>query len=139
MLTEKVRAFVEENHNAVLATFRRSGAVQLSIVTVGPYRDGVAFTTTAERAKLGNLRRDPSCTLMVSKAGWWGYVVLEGTAQVMSSDNTEVEELRLSLRDVYRSAASKEHPDWDEYDQAMRDQRRSVVIAVPRHIYGTAV
>ena len=50
-----------------------------------------------------------------------------------------IQELKLALRDIYRAAAGKEHPDWDEYDQAMRDDRRSAVYVVPEHIYGTAM
>lgn len=137
MLPEKVRRFASENHQGVLATFRRNGAAQLSVLTCGPYREGVAFTTTADRAKLANLKRSPRCSLMLSRSDWRGYVVLEGRAQVLSSENTDPEELRLGLREVYRAAAGKEHPDWEEYDQAMRQQRRSVVIVVPEHLYGT--
>ena len=138
MLPDNVRAFAAENHHAVLTTFRGNGAAQMSIVSVGPYRDGVAFTTPADRAKLANLRRNPRCTLLVSRDGWWGYVVLEGHAKLMSSENTDAEELKLALREIYRAAAGKEHPDWDEYDQAMRDDRRAAVIVVPEGIYGTA-
>ena len=76
--------------------------------------------------------------LLVSQDDWWGYVVLEGRATVMASDNTDAGELRLALRDVYRAASGQEHPNWDEYDQAMRDERRVAVIVVPEHIYGTA-
>ena len=139
MLPENVKSFVSENRQAVLTTFRRNGAAQMSIITVGPYRDGVAFTTTADRAKLINLKRNPQCSLLVSKQDWWGYVVLEGHAQVISSDNTDAEELKMALRDVYRAAAAKEHPDWDEYDEAMRTERRAAVIVVPEKIYGTAL
>ena len=139
MLSEKVREFAAQNHQAVLTTFRRSGATQMSILTTGPYRDGVAFTTTADRAKLGNLRRDPRCSLLISHESWWGFVVLEGRAQVLSADNTDAEELRLALRDVFRAASGNEHPDWDEYDQAMREDRRAAVIVVPERVYGTAL
>ena len=139
MLTDEVKEFVSENHQSVLTTFRSNGAAQMSIVTTGAYRDGVAFTTTAGRAKLANLKRNPRCSILVSHESWWGYVVLEGQAQVMSADNTGDEELKLALRDVYRAAAGKEHPDWDEYDQAMRDDHRSAVVIVPEHIYGTAM
>ena len=123
----------------MLSTFRRSGAAQLSIVTCGPYGEGVAFTTTADRAKLWNLKRDPRCTLLASRNDWWGYVVLEGRAKVMSADNTDEEELRLALREVYVAAAGKEHPDWREYDQAMLDDRRSVVVMMPERVYGASV
>ncbi len=137
MLTENIRRFVAENRRGVLTTFRRNGAAQMSIITCGPYRDGVAFTTTADRAKLANLKRDSRCSLMVSQEDWWGYVVLEGHAQILSADNTRDEEFRLALRDTYRTASGAEHSNWEEYDQAMQEQRRSVVIVVPERIYGT--
>ena len=137
MLPDKVRAFVEENHHGVLITFRRNFAAQMSVVPCGPFRGGAAFTTTADRAKLKNLERNPRCSLLISQADWWGYVVLEGRAVILSSGNTDFEELRLALRDVYRVAGGEEHPDWGEYDQAMRDERRSVVIVMADHIYGT--
>ena len=139
MLTDSVREFLAQNHQAVLTTFRGNGAAQMSIITVGPYRDGVAFTTTAGRAKLANLVREPRCSLLVSKRDWWGYVVLEGRAQVLASDNTDASELRQALRDVYRAAAGRVHPDWDEPDQAMVRDRRAAVVVVPDHVYGTAL
>ena len=139
MLPEIVKKFVSENHRAVLTTFRRNGAAQMSIITTGAYSDGAAFTTTEDRAKLANLKRDPRCSLLVSHESWWGYVVLEGRARVMAPDNTGAEELRQALRDVYRAASGEEHPDWDEYDRAMVDDRRAAVVVVPEHIYGTAM
>ena len=138
MLQSNVKDFITQNHKAVLSTFRKNGNAQLSIIVVGPYRNGAAFTTTADRAKLLNLKRDSRCSLLVSQDSWWGFVVLEGKAQIMSSDNTDADELKMALRDVYQSIAG-EHSNWDEYDQAMRDERRSVVIVVPDRIYGTAV
>ncbi|MCH7786705.1 MAG: PPOX class F420-dependent oxidoreductase [Chloroflexi bacterium] len=139
MLTDNVKQFLSENHRAVLTTFRKNGAAQMSILSVGYYKDGVAFTTTEDRAKLANLRRDPRCSLLVSKDSWWGFIVLEGKAKVMSADNTDADELRQALRDVFVAASGEEHPNWDEYDQAMRDDRRSAIIVVPDRIYGTAL
>ncbi len=137
MLSENLRDFVAETRRGVLTTFRKSGSAQMSIVTCGPYREGVAFTTTARRAKLLNLRRDPRCSLMVSQEDWRGYVVLEGRAELLSPGITDAAELREALRDVYRAASATEHPDWQEFDADMLEQRRSAVIVVPEYIYGT--
>ena len=139
MLPDKVRDFATQTHRGVLTTFRRNGAVQISIISCGPYRDGIAFTVTETRVKLKNLRRDPRCSLMVSNENWWGFVVLEGKATILSMDNTPPDEFRDALRDTYRTASGEEHSNWEEYDQAMKDDRRSVIIVVPDHIYGTAV
>lgn len=138
MLPDNIRDFISSNDKAVLSTFRRSGQAQLSIVVVGAHEDGAAFTTTENRSKLLNLRRDPRCSLLVSQDSWWGFVVLEGAARILAADNTDPEELRQAFRDVYRSI-SGEHPDWDEYDRAMVEDRRAVVIVAPDQIYGTAV
>ena len=137
MLSDNVKKFTTENHQGVLTCFRRNGMPQMSIVTCGAYRDGVAFTTTADRAKLILLKRDSRCALMVSKLDWRPYVVLEGRATILSPDNTGAEELREALRSVYRAATNEEHPNWEEYDQAMIDDRRAAVIVVPDHVYGT--
>ena len=137
MLPEEIRNFVAENHHGVLTTFRKNGAAQMSIVSCGPFREGVAFTTTTDRAKLANLRRDSRCSMLVSQPDWWGYLVLEGSADLLSSDNTDAEELRRALRDVYKTVAGREHPDWEEYDQAMRDEHRVVVIVLQERVYGT--
>ena len=139
MLPENVIEFVSANHQAVLTTFRKDGAAQMSIVTVGPYGDGAGFTTTEDRAKLHNLARNPRCSLLVSKSDWWGYIVLEGHARLLRRGESDETELRDALRGIYRSASGQEHPDWDEYDQAMIDDRRAAVIVVPERIYGTAL
>ena len=139
MLPDKVKEFATETHRGVLTTFRRNGAAQMSIISCGPFRDGVAFTVTEDRVKLWNLRRNPRCSLLVSHENWRPFVVLEGQAQVLSVATTDADELRLALREVYRAASGQVHPNWEEYDQAMRDDRRSVIIVVPEHIYGTVV
>ena len=139
MLPDNVREFCANNHQGVLTCSRRNGASQMSIVTVGSYADGVAFTVTETRAKLHNLRRNPNCTLLVSAAEWRPFVVLEGQARILSANNTDADELRMTLRDVYRAAAGVEHANWEEYDAAMLADRRSAIIVVPTHIYGSAL
>ncbi len=138
-MDDSVRDFLAGNHNAVVTTFRRRGAAQLSIVTVGAYGGGAAFTTTEGRAKLANLRRDPRCSILVSAANWSSYLVLEGRADVRAADNTDPDELRDALRAVYVAASGSEHPDWEEYDRAMLDDRRAAVIVVPERVYGAAL
>ncbi len=137
MLDDKVREFASANHQAVLTTFRKNGAAQMSIVTVGPYGEGVGFTTTEDRAKFHNLVRDSRCSLLVSKSDWWGYVVLEGRAKVLRRGESDDDELRDALRGIYRAASGEEHPDWDDYDRAMVEDRRAAIIVVPDHVYGT--
>ena len=136
MLDDNIKQFIAENRRGVLTTFRRDGSAQMSIITCGPMQEGVAFTTTEDRAKLRNLRRNSRCSLLVARENWSAYVVLQGSARLLSPDNTDADELKIALRDVYRTAAATEHTNWEEYDQAMTEQRRSAIIVVPDQIYG---
>ena len=89
MLSDAVRKFVSENHLSTLSTFRRSGAVQISLVLAGPYHEGVAFSTPRDRAKCKNLLRDPRCSISISTPDWFsGYV--EGKAQIMGATQTPI-------------------------------------------------
>lgn len=135
MRLEKVERILKRNHNAIFTTFRGSGAAQMSIVTVGIVNDGVAFTVSPGSAKLANLRRNSRCSLMVSRSDWGDYAVLEGYAQILSPGVTSIESLRVALREIYSAASGKEHPDWEEFDQAVKEDRRSAIIVVPEHIY----
>jgi len=66
-------------------------------------------------------------------------VVLEGRAQIISSRTATSVELRDAMRNVYRAAAGKEHPDWDEYDEAMVKENRAAIVVIPDVVYGTAL
>ena len=88
MTYDEALPFLKANHQAVAVTFRRDGAAQTSIVTCGPYRGGVAFTTTGDRAKLANLRRDSRCTILVSRRDWSAYITVEGRAEVLWTGRT---------------------------------------------------
>ena len=134
-----VKDFINANRQAVLTTFRASGAAQMSVVTVGAYGGGAGFTTTEDRAKLRNLARDPRCSLLVATPDWRSYVVLEGRARLLRRGHSDDAELRDALRDIYRAASGSEHPDWDDYDRAMIADRRAAVVVVPEHIYGSAI
>ena len=134
---QEIRPFLESNHRGVVTTFQPDGATHASILVCGAYQDNVAFVSIRGRsAKVRNLRRDPRCTVLAVMADWSSYVVVEGQARLLDASNTDAEELRLLLRDVYRACGSKEHPDWEEYDEVMRRQRAVVVFLRPDHIYG---
>ena len=67
---------------------------------------------------------------------WRSYAVVEGQAQLLDYRNTPAEEFQVLLRDVYRACGDKDHPDWEEYDQAMVRQDAAVVFVKPERVYG---
>jgi PPOX class probable F420-dependent enzyme len=115
--------FVRPRHHMILITRRRSGGPQASPVTAGVDADGrIVISTYPERAKASNLRRDPAASVLVLSDDFGGaWVQVDGTAEVL-----DLPQALEPLVEYYRSI-SGEHPDWDEYRQAMRDQGKSLV------------
>ncbi|WP_410627942.1 PPOX class F420-dependent oxidoreductase [Amycolatopsis sp. cmx-8-4] len=120
-----LREFITARRHGVLATIRRDGRPQLSTIThlYNPETDTVTASITETRAKTKNMRRDPRVTYHVGSEDGWSYVVAEARAELTqpaaAPDDATVE----ALVDYYRRAAG-EHPNWDEYREAMvTDQR----------------
>jgi len=115
--------FLREHENAVLATWRRDGRLQMSPVTVGLDAAGRAIIASREATyKVRNLRRDPRATLCVFVEAFTGpWVQIEGTAEVVT-----LPEAMEPLVDYYRRLAG-EHPDWDDYRRAMTADRRALI------------
>lgn len=133
---EAAKAFLESNHRGVVTTTQKNGAAHDSIVVCGHYQDKMVFVSVRGNSrKVHNLRRDPRCTVLAVTDNWRSYVVVEGQARLMDYGNSDAEELRVLLRDVYR-ACGGDHPDWDEYDRAMRQQDAVVVLVSPENVYG---
>ncbi len=127
MELDQARAFLGENHRAVLATSRADGRPQLSPVLVAVDGEGRAIISTRETAyKVKNLRRDPKASLCVLNDNFYGdWIRVDGTAEIVSLP----EALEL-LVDYYRRV-SGEHPDWDEYRSAMQQQGRVLIRIQP--------
>jgi PPOX class probable F420-dependent enzyme len=123
-------------HHSVLTTIRRDGKPQLSNVLHYVRDDGVVIvSTTADRAKYKNLRREPWAALKVDGSSVWSYAVIEAEAafSAVAADphDAAVEE----LVEYFRNTGG-EHDDWDEYRRAMVSERRVVVRLTPTRAYG---
>ena len=130
---------VLQQRTVVMTTYRRDGRLQMSLVSAGSYEGGLAFTTPRSSAKVANLRRKPQCAILVPLPNWRGYAVLDGDAEVRDQKNTDAEKLRLDLQRVYQAVAGHDHPDWSDYDRAMVEQGRAVVILRPGRMVGVGI
>ena len=119
--------FVRPRHRMILVTKRKDGSPQLSPVSGGVDDEGrIVISTYPERAKVTNLRRDPACAVMVISDEWNDpWVQVDGTAEVL-----DLPDALEPLVDYFRSI-SGEHPDWDEYRQAMTEQGKSLIRVTP--------
>lgn len=115
--------FVRPRHHGILMTTRSDGGAQLSPVTMGLSAEGqVVISTYPDRAKAVNLRKNPAASVCVLSDDFGGaWVQLDGTAEVIDPPES-VEPLVEYFRCI-----SGEHPNWDEYREAMRTQAKSLV------------
>jgi len=134
---EDVRSHFESNHRGVITTFQVNGAGHSSIVVCGAYQDNAAFVIVkGSSAKARNLRKDARCTVMSVADNWRTCAIVEGHATLMDYRNTDPEKMRVELREVFRACGDKDHPDWEEYDQAMVKQDAVIVLVKPERVYG---
>jgi PPOX class probable F420-dependent enzyme len=120
--------FVRPRHSFVLATTRSDGGPQLSPVTGGVSGGELLISSYPERAKVHNLRRTPSCSVLVLSDDFGGaWVQVDGTAEVVDMPAQEAED---GLVEYFR-CISGEHPDWAEYREAMRVQEKSLIRVTP--------
>jgi PPOX class probable F420-dependent enzyme len=120
--------YIAKNTRGVPATIKRDGRPQLSNISYTLDDDGlIKISVTEDRAKTKNARRDPRVSMTVIGDNWYQYIVVEGTAGFIDDNPLP------ALRHVYERVAGKPHPDWDEFDQAMINDRRVVMtISVDR-------
>lgn len=132
-----VQPFLQRHHRGVITTYRPNGAMHASIVVCGAYREQAAFVIVrGTSVKARHLRRDPRCTVLAVTEDWRSWASVEGTAQLFDYANTDAETMRRMLREVFRACGDKEHPDWEEYDRAMRQQDAVIVLVRPEKVYG---
>ena len=117
-----------------LITLRKDGRPQSSDVHHAVVDNTIVFSVLPTRAKVFNIERDPRVVYHVSHEG--SYVSFDSTATV-SPVATETHGPAMDiLIDAYRAAAKKEHPDWEEFRQAMVDESRRVITITPTGVVG---
>jgi PPOX class probable F420-dependent enzyme len=119
--------FIRTRHHAVLSTQRKDGAPQMSPVTMGVDPEGsILVSSYPERAKVHNLRRDGRASLCVLSDEFGGpWIQVTGVITVV-----DLPEAMEGLVTYFRSIGG-EHPDWEEYKQAMVHQGKVLLRMVP--------
>jgi PPOX class probable F420-dependent enzyme len=127
--SDELTAFLRERHHCVLITRRTDGSLQSSPVSCGIDAEGrLLVSTYPERAKVANVRREPAVSACILSDEWNGpYVHVDGTGEVL--------DLPAALEDfvTYFRSISGEHPDWDEYRDAMVRQGKCLIRITVTH------
>ena len=120
-------AHLAGKHRWVISTTRADGRPQMSLVTGGMAADGrLLVTSYPSRAKVKNIRKNPAVSVLVMGEEFSdAWVQVDGDATV-----TDVPDGLDDFVEYFR-CISGEHPDWDEYRQAMVDQGKTVIAITP--------
>ena len=119
--------FVRPRHHMLVITSRADGRPQASPVTGGVDDHGrLVISSYRDRAKTVNARKRPEVSVVVLSDDFGGaWVQVDGECEVIDAPES-VEPLVEYFRNI-----SGEHPDWDEYRQAMVDQDKSILRITP--------
>jgi len=115
--------FVRPRHRGVLLTSRGDGRPQSSLVTMGLDSAGrIVVSSYPERAKVINIRRNPLASMVVMSDDFGGeWVHVDARAEII-----DLPDAVDGLVEYFR-VISGEHPDWDEYRQAMVAQGKCLI------------
>lgn len=126
-LNDAQKALFNDKNFATIATINPDGQPHLSVVWVKTDGDDILFSTTIDRVKEKNLRRDPRVTILVNPpANPYSYVEVRGTVEM-------TEEGGRALIDEL----AKKYLDADRYPMDDgTDNMRVVVRIKPQRVVG---
>ena len=121
--TPEQEQILREEQIGVLGTLRRDGSPQLTPVNYA-YLDGrILISTTRDRAKYLNVRRNPLVSLCVVRAGGRPYVSVFGRASIEERD------VEAGTAEIARRMSGRPLPE--HFAELLRQQRRVLIIVTP--------
>ncbi len=136
MELDKALAWVAEKNHGILITIRSDGRAQSSDISFTLKNGKFCISATASRAKTRNLLRDGRAVLHVTSPKTWSYISFDGTVEVTSPTQTHNDEVNQELAEIYQRILGEEHPNWEEFQQAMINDGRLVLRFVPQSAVG---
>ncbi|MGY0024907.1 PPOX class F420-dependent oxidoreductase [Streptomyces sp. cg35] len=121
-LSDELKALLDSKVFINVATIQPDGSPQVSPVWVKRDGDDVLFSTTVDRRKEKNLRRDPRVTVLVQPAdNPYTYAEIRGTADITTEGGQELID-ELSLKYTGKKYA--------EFNPTSADDAQRVVVRV---------
>ena len=121
--TPEQEQIIREERLAILATLRRDGSPQLSPINYVYQDDQILISTTCDRAKCHNVRRNPQVSLCILRQGGRPYVTVFGQAQIEETDIAE------RTAAIFRSMSDRTLPD--NFGELLAQQRRVLIVVTP--------
>ena len=138
-LDNKLLGLIAGTTHGVLATIAADGRPQLSnVLYIWDAEERVArISTTADRVKARNLRRDPRAALHVAGRQFWQFAVAEGPVTLSEVAAEPGDDASRELLAVHAGLYGKQ--DEDDFYRQMIAARRLVVRLHVRRVYGIAL
>ncbi|MFD4174818.1 pyridoxamine 5'-phosphate oxidase family protein [Streptomyces anulatus] len=135
----ELSALLSTQQFGTLATNKRSGHPHLT--TMGYHWDAEArvlrFSSTADRVKIKQLRRDPRAALHVPGGDVWSFAVAEGEAEISDVTTAPGDAVGRELLDV--SPVPVRPEDEAAFLEQLVAERRVVIRLKVSRLYGTAL
>ena len=127
MITEKQAALLAQPNTAVIGVNRAKGAPQLTAVWYVWDGNDFIFSTTKDRAKYVNIKRNPAISLIVDDTSTHTSVVAYGQAEIIEHDFAA---LARPLMEKYVPEARRE----EALKEMIDDPKRVIVVLHPEKI-----
>ena len=126
-LTPEQEVIAREEKLAMMAAIRKDGSAQLTPINY-VYDDGVfLISTTRDRAKYHNVKRNPKVSLCIIRPEWRPYLTVYGTARVEEVDIVE------GTAKIYRHMTGNANTP-DGFADALKQQKRVLIILTPEQL-----
>lgn len=120
----------------VLITLRKDGRAQSSDVAYTVKDAAFVVSLTDDRAKTRNMRRDNRVVLHITDPPSWSYLSFDATVELSAVTTRPGDATSDALVDYFRAVSGEEHPDWDEYRDAMVEEKRLICTITPTGVVG---
>tara|TARA_B100001778_G_scaffold76372_1_gene61520 strand:- start:115 stop:534 length:420 start_codon:yes stop_codon:yes gene_type:complete len=133
---EKAISWSSNTHHGVLITLRKDGRPQSSDIAYAVIGGKFCISATETRAKTKNLLRDNRAVMHITSPETWSYISFDGVAEITQTAQQLEDPVCKELATVFTAVQKKEHPDWNEFNQAMINDKRLVIRFVPNSAVG---
>jgi len=127
MTSEEMHTLLSKSNNAIIGVNRTKGGPQLTPVWYAWDGTSFYFTTTKDRAKYLNLKRDAAISLVVDDFEMHKYVVAYGQAEIIEHDFAEF------LRPILNKYVPADHVE-QSVTAVTNDPSRVMVVLRPEKV-----
>jgi PPOX class probable F420-dependent enzyme len=121
--THEQEQIAREENLAIMATARKDGSAQLTPINYA-YVDGkFLISTTKDRVKYHNVKRDAKVSLCIIRKEWRPYVTVYGTGRIEEADIVE------GTAQIFKRMTNRDVPD--NFAGSLAEQRRVLIILTP--------